>query len=89
MAHTVHVDEMLAEMTIAEFDEWCLKDAVEPIGHAGTHEILSQIAAMLAQYMGVKDADPWTYKWWQDRPQKQAEADNAAMILETAGWRRG
>jgi len=81
---------MLAQMTPEQFTEWCAKDLVEPIGHAGTHEILSQIAYMLAAYLGAKDVTPWTYKYWQEKPEDIAETDVevAVMALETLGARR-
>ena len=34
VAGTVDVDGMLESMTPEQFDEWCAKDAVEPIGYA-------------------------------------------------------
>lgn len=81
---------MLDQMSPEQFHEWCAKDLVEPIGHAGTHEILSQIAYMLASYLGAKDVTPWTYKYWQTKPEDVAETDvdAAAMALEMLGARR-
>ena len=90
VAHTTDVDAMLEAMSPAQFLEWCAKDQIEPIGHAGTHEILAQIACMIATWLGAKDVDPWSYKWWQERPKKQAEdsVEAAVMALEMIGARR-
>lgn len=81
---------MLDQMSPEQFYEWCAKDLIEPIGHAGTHEILSQIAYMLASYLGAKHVTPWTYKYWQIPPEDvdTADAEVAAMALETLGARR-
>ncbi len=81
---------MLDQMSPDQFYEWCAKDLIEPIGHAGTHEILSQIAYMLASYLGAKNVTPWTYKFWQTPPQDvdTADAEVAAMALEMMGARR-
>ena len=90
MAHTTDVDAMLAQMTPEQFHEWCAKDRVEPIGHAGTHEILSQIACMIAMFRGAKDVTPWTYKYWLEKPEAAGDSDMeaAAMALETLGAKR-
>lgn len=81
---------MLAQMTPEQFQEWCAKDLIEPIGHAGTHEILSQIAYMLSSYLGAKDVTPWTYKYWQQKPQdvEESDVDAAVMALEMLGARK-
>lgn len=44
------VDAMLASMHPDQFDEWCAKDAIEPIGQAGVTALLSVIGAMVGSY---------------------------------------
>lgn len=95
MAHTVHVDEMLDGMTPDQFEEWRAKDLVEPIGHAGTHEILSMIGALIASYLGSKDGDSnpidqWFFKWWQERPpEPEGTIEGMFAALEMIGAKRG
>jgi hypothetical protein len=60
--HTTDVDGMLDNMTPGQFAEWCAKDLVEPIGH--DTQMLSLIAFMLANYMGVEDMKPEHYMPW-------------------------
>ena len=95
MAHTVHVDEMLEGMTPDQFNEWRAKDLVEPIGHYGTHEILSMIGALIASYLGSKDGennpvDQWHFKWWQERPpEPEGSVESMFAALEMIGAKRG
>lgn len=50
VAHTVHVDEMLDDMTVDEFDEWCAKDLIEPIGfHV---QVLGMLTYLVQNFMG-------------------------------------
>ena len=90
VAKTVDVDEMLEGMTPRQFAEWCAKDSVEPIKHLGSHELLAQIATMLATFMGVEDVDQYSYLWWRQRPEseKTVSVDVAAMALQTIGAKR-
>lgn len=90
VAGTVDVDGMLDDMTPKQFAEWCAKDLVEPIGHAGTHDVLAQIATMLAAFMGVKDVDQYTYLWWRKRPEREqaVSVDIAAAALAMIGAKR-
>ena len=89
VARTVDVDEMLQGMTPRQFLEWCAKDQVEPIGHQPTYEILSQIAAMLAGFMGMKDVTPFTFKFWQEAPEQSAvDVDVAVQALQMFGARK-
>lgn len=41
---------MLASMTPQQFDEWCAKDAIEPIGQAGVTALLAVIGGMLGSF---------------------------------------
>lgn len=58
---------MLSEMTHQQFDEWCAKDIIEPIGTSEPIcRILTKIGRMIAAFMGqeMKDKDfmPWISK---------------------------
>ena len=86
--HTTDVNRMLEQMSPQQFAEWCAKDRVEPIGHAGTHEILSQIAAMVAQFMGAEDVKPGTFKHWQIIEEKSVDTDVAVQALQMIGARK-
>jgi len=61
--HTVDVDGMLERMTSQQFNEWCAKDAVEPIGEEKTRIILGMIGMILAKFAGAnltkEDFTPW------------------------------
>ena len=63
VAHTTDVDGMLDRMTTKQFDEWCAKDAVEPIGEEKTRIILGMIGIILARFAGAnlteRDFTPW------------------------------
>lgn len=95
VAKTVDVDCMLESMTPGQFEEWRAKDLLEPIGHSGTHEILSMIGALIANYLGSKDQndspiDQWHFKWWQERPpQAEATVEGMFAALEMIGAKRG
>ena len=63
VAHTVDVDTMLDHMTTDQFNEWCAKDAIEPIGEEKTRVILGMIGMILAKFAGAnlteEDFTPW------------------------------
>jgi|GEM_PF-956959 hypothetical protein len=64
VAGTVDVDGMLDSMTPAQFDEWCVKDQVEPIGYSA--QALGMIAWFIHSYLAsdsdatAQDFMPWT-----------------------------
>jgi hypothetical protein len=67
IAKTVDVDKMLSEMSHEQFDEWCAKDMIEPIGSMQpVCEILAKIGKMIAAFMGHEMKDehfmPWIAK---------------------------
>jgi uncharacterized protein YktB (UPF0637 family) len=58
---------MLSQMSHEQFDEWCAKDLIEPIGtNDSTCRILTKIGRIIAAFMGqeMKDKDfmPWIAK---------------------------
>jgi len=61
--HTTDVDSMLDHMSTTQFNEWCAKDAVEPIGEEKTRVILGMIGMILAKFAGANltedDFMPW------------------------------
>lgn len=71
---------MLSRMTPGQFEEWCAKDEVEPIGYSS--QMLGLIAFQLATYMSGEQAGdvkaehymPWT----KYEPEKSERADNEA-----------
>jgi hypothetical protein len=84
---------MLDGMTHEQFDEWCAKDCIEPIGHGGTHDILARIGYLVAQFMGAKDVEEKTFAWWrEDVGQQQTASEkkqpDGVMMLEALGWKR-
>ena len=90
MAHTVDVDGMLDSMTHDQFDEWCAKDIVEPIGHGGTHDILARIGVMLAAFMGSKNVDETLFKPWEkeaSEPVAKSDSIPQMMSLAAVGWK--
>lgn len=87
--HTTDVDGMLDRMTHAQFDEWCAKDLIEPIGTSGTNEILTRLAMMIAGYLGQEDVKPSAFAWWmKSKKDKPVDDDVAIAALETIGARR-
>lgn len=58
---------MLQRMTHAQFDEWCAKDLVEPIGtDLGVAHVVAKLGVLIAGIMGQKieetDFLPWLKK---------------------------
>ncbi len=84
------VDAMLDHMTPQQWQEWQAKDAIDPIGHRGTHEALGIFAAMVAGALGGRDVTPNSVMWWRGEQQeaKPASHDVAAMALQAIGARR-
>ncbi len=87
MEGTTDVDGMLDRMTPAQFDEWCAKDEVEPIGYSS--RMLGLIGYMLATYMAGDKADdvkvddymPWEKYAPLPKPQNQQAAAIINSVL--------
>ncbi len=76
-------------MTHAQFDEWCAKDLIEPIGTSGTNEILTRLAMMIAGYLGQEDVKPSAFAWWmKSKKDKPVDDDVAIAALEAIGARK-
>jgi len=89
VAKTTDVDGMLDSMSPTQFLEWCAKDLIEPIGHSGTHELLAQLASMLAGFLGMKEVTPWTFLHWKQKPdEKPVEHEVAAQFLGMFGAKK-
>lgn len=78
---------MLSGMTHEQFDEWCAKDMVEPIGTSEpVCRILTKIGRMIAAFMGqeAKDNDfmPWISKRAK-RKQQQLSPKQSAVAINT------
>ena len=83
VAHTVDVDRMLDSMSPDQFDEWCLKDRVEPIGYEATRNILALIGVTVAQAAGGKNMKVQHFMPWIDTGpiQQSTEQMQAAMSV--------
>lgn len=51
-------------MSHEQFDEWCAKDTVEPIGSNGTNEIMMRLAMVVAISAGHKEAKVSDFATW-------------------------
>lgn len=83
VAHTVDVDRMLDGMTPKQFDEWCLKDRVEPIGEEASRHILALIGVTIARsFGGAKDVTVENFMpWLTQRRQPQRQSDEQIMAI--------
>ena len=76
VAHTTDVDGMLESMTPEQFDEWCAKDAVEPIGYQS--QALGMILHLIHTYMTTDSStDATAFMPWlayHDEPDNQNAA---------------
>lgn len=79
---------MLSGMTHQQFDEWCAKDMVEPIGMSGTNEILMRMAMVVAISAGHKDAKVEDFAVWLKTKEKPTDDSVAIAALEAIGARR-
>jgi len=81
VAGTVHVDEMLDSMTPEQFDEWCAKDAVEPIGYAS--QTLGMIVYLLHSYMSGEQQDAESFMpWLKYAPEPAHDNAKARQLLK-------
>ena len=91
VAHTVDVDTMLMGMTPRQFDEWCAKDAIEPIGTRSVCDILSKLGQILSAANGhaLSDIDfrPWAKQI--ETALTPAESAKAITAVIQAGVKRG
>ena len=62
VAHTTDVDGMLESMTPEQFNEWCAKDAVEPIGYQS--QALGMIAHLIHSYMSQGEGEAEQFMPW-------------------------
>jgi hypothetical protein len=85
----LNVDDMLDQMTPEQWQEWQAKDAIDPIGHRGTHEVMAIFGAMVANALGAKNITPYFLLWWRNENRQQtASHDVAAMALQMIGAKR-
>jgi len=75
VAHTVDVDGMLDRMTPEQFDEWCLRDQIMPIGYQT--KMLAYIAWVLASYFSEEPVKPQTWMPWLEFETVGNTAENA------------
>lgn len=79
---------MLSQMTHDQFDEWCAKDLIEPIGTSGTNEILMRLAMVVAVSAGHKDVKAEDFATWLKTKEKPTDDSVAIAALEAIGARR-
>lgn len=88
VAHTVDVDGMLAGMTPEQFDEWCIRDRIEPIGYQ-TH-MMALLTWFVHTYLSSGTGEPieaylpWLKYAEAPRPQNR----QAMQIMDTIAGRR-
>jgi len=81
---TVHVDELLDEMTPEEFAEWKLLDHVYPLD--GAQRSLAHIEWMLYGYLHGKDATaeaPDFMPWLKYVPEEQPQNEAAIQLISS------
>lgn len=79
---------MLSEMTHKQFDEWCAKDMIEPIGTSEPIcRILTKIGRIIAAFMGqeMKDKDfmPWIAKRAKSKADLQLTPRQSAVAIRS------
>jgi hypothetical protein len=85
----MNADQMLESMTHQEFDEWCAKDMIEPIGNRGTNEILARLCVLIASYLGQKEAKKEAFAPWMRDPKKEKPvSESVAIAALTIGGAR-
>ena len=86
--HTTDVDGMLDRMTPAQFEEWCVKDRVEPIGH-NTH-MTALLAYFVQQYMAAGKGQPIEefLPWLKYLPPARPQNRQGRQILDQIAGRR-
>ena len=90
VAGTVHVDEMLESLTPDQFNEWCAKDIVEPIGYQS--QALGMIVYMIHSYLSEDAQDAEVFMpWLQHAPEAKHQNALAEKLLEqvAGGLKRG
>lgn len=88
VAHTVDVDGMLESMTPEQFDEWCLKDRIEPIGY--TTQMTALIAWLAHAYLASGKGEPIEkfLPWLEHVPAPKPQNRQAIQILDAIAGRR-
>ena len=84
------MDGMLDGMTPEQFEEWCAKDEVEPIGHAT--RMLGLIAYLITAHMSGDESeiDPLEFMPWEkNRPTKGHDNEAARRLVGMLGGRHG
>lgn len=83
VAHTVNVDAMLDAMSHQQFDEWCAKDRIEPIGSEATRHILALIGVTVATAAGAKHASVEMFMPWLEQVTHEQTAAQMQAIMAT------
>jgi hypothetical protein len=85
VAKTTDVDGMLDSMTHRQFDEWCAKDHIEPIGTPqGLADILTKLGTMIAAIMGQTVKDSYFMPWVIDQPPEPLNRSESAAAITVA-----
>lgn len=74
---------MLSRMSHTQFDEWCAKDMIEPIGSEKICHTMARVGVLIAKFMDVdlKESDfmPWTAE--QVRPDTSLTPKQSVIAL--------
>lgn len=81
---TLDVDGMMSRMSIDQFNEWCAKDRIEPIGQEATRQTLAMLGVTVAQLGGCKQEPElrWFMPWLKAVKEK---VTTWAQVVERKG----
>ena len=78
------MDQMLDSMSPQEFDEWCLRDQIEPIGF--TSQSIGLLTYLVASYMSGGKSEPEHYMpWTKHQPVESGNAQAEQLFRQLAG----
>lgn len=85
VAQTANVDKMLSEMSHEQFNEWCAKDMIEPIGsNPVVCQVLTKIGKIIAAFMGQEMEDshfmPWAKKQKKNESRQLTPRQSAVAL---------
>lgn len=85
VAKTTDVDGMLNSMTSQQFDEWCAKDLIEPIGTPyGLADLIAKIGVMIAAMGGHEVTESNFAAWYPAKTQTQELTRKESAVVLTA-----
>lgn len=85
VAKTTDVNAMLKTMTHQQWNEWCAKDEIEPIGTPqGLAEILTKLGTMIAAIMGQTVKDSHFMPWVKEKPNETLTRSESSSAITAA-----